>query len=44
MGIAYITTCCGLVFIGMNHSPEKDGVCRNCGKEFGYKKLKVVKQ
>lgn len=30
----YITTCCGHRFIGMNHSPEMNGTCRNCGKGF----------
>lgn len=26
----YRTRCCDFEFIGMNHSPELNGVCRNC--------------
>lgn len=31
---SYTTLCCNFRFIGMNHSPEKDGVCRHCGKVY----------
>ena len=31
MSEIYYTKCCNFKFYGMNHSPEKDGVCRNCG-------------
>lgn len=30
----YFTKCCNFRFIGTNHSPEKDGICRNCGKKW----------
>jgi hypothetical protein len=33
----YITTCCSFVFWGLNHSPELNGICRNCGKAYGHK-------
>ena len=28
--ITYYTQCCNFKFIGMNHSPEWNGICRNC--------------
>ena len=30
----YITKCCGFKFWGLNHSPEHEGKCRNCGNEY----------
>ena len=30
----YYTKCCNFRFIGMNHSPEFNGICRNCGGEY----------
>ncbi len=38
--MTYITTCCKFKFIGLNHSPEQDGVCRNCGGVYGHDALK----
>lgn len=32
--LTYITKCCGFRFIGKNHSPEHNGICRNCGKPY----------
>jgi hypothetical protein len=31
MSQEYYTKCCGMMFIGENHSPEMNGICRNCG-------------
>ena len=31
MNQTYYTKCCGMMFIGNNHSPEINGICRNCG-------------
>jgi hypothetical protein len=36
-GVPFETTCCKFTFIGMNHSPEWRGTCRNCGNAYGYK-------
>ena len=37
----YKTICCDLIFIGMNHSPEENGICRNCNGQFRYELYKL---
>lgn len=35
-GMVYKTTCCGISFHGLNHSPEFGGACRHCGGSYGH--------
>ena len=30
MSEVLVTICCGFEFWGWNHSPEHNGICRNC--------------
>lgn len=31
---SFRTVCCDFKFVGMNHSPELNGVCRNCSGQW----------
>ena len=31
---SFRTVCCDFKFVGMNHSPERNGVCRHCNGQW----------